>query len=122
MKFFADEKIIDDILNPKKKPDVKWKKLLGILPDGTKVFEVDGLYVREVLKNTKFVGGGHWLEDPEIPKGEYWIEDEKHARDSSFFGAHEFLENLKMQLGLSYDDAHDWANAVEGILRQINGP
>lgn len=103
----------------KESEESSWKKLIGILWDGTKVFEVDGEYVRDNLEHTEFWGGAHHYEDDYVPENEIWVEKMKEERkDNPPIGVHEIFEWFQMKyLGTDYDHAHDKANSVEKIIR-----
>jgi histidinol phosphatase-like enzyme len=87
------------------------------LPDGTDVRLVDGVQVRND-GHTDYIGGGHHLVYDWIPENEIWIDTEVPELDRAFILSHELTERGLMRSGVSYDDAHDAANAFEGKLRQ----
>ncbi len=87
-----------------------------------RIYTVDGARVRK--KRTVFIGGGHHLIYPWVPKGEIWIERMKGGwREERFILAHELTEIVLMVWrGWSYDKAHDAANKAEHELRTGGDP
>ncbi len=87
------------------------------LMDGTKVFIVSGMDVRNT-KSPEFIGGGHDLVYDYVPKGEIWLDDEVDEADRPFILFHEIYERNLMAQGWDYDRAHNSANKLEGKLRK----
>lgn len=53
-----------------------------------------------------------------MPPGEIWIDNAQHVLDRTATALHELVErNLMLHHGMSYDAAHDAANARERALR-----
>jgi len=98
-----------------------WRVLIGTLWDRTRVYVVDGYYVRTNLRNSQFWGGGHGYEDASIPKDEIWVERARvGGEDTGPIGTHEIIEYIFMKYcGLSYNEAHDRANSGERIERDL---
>jgi len=92
------------------------KKLLLQL-DGDAIWIVDGRAVRDYF-DPNFTHGGHHLRHRFIPRREIWIDDAIVARELEYTLAHELYELGLMRGGMSYDDAHDRALAVEKSLRR----
>jgi hypothetical protein len=92
------------------------KKLLLRL-DGDAIWIVDGRGVRDYF-DPNFTHGGHHLRHRFIPRREIWIDDAIVARELEYTLAHELYELGLMRGGMSYDDAHDRALAVEKSLRR----
>jgi len=101
--------------------ETSWKTFVGNLWDKTKVYLVNGEYVRDELKFAEFIGGGHGYWDKRIPKDEIWIEKEMAgAIDNGSMGVHEIIEYTLMKYkNMSYDEAHKIANSVETIIREL---
>ena len=92
-------------------------ELIGTLKDGTKVYEVDGAYVRDTI-STAWIGGGHGWQDAFIPMDEIWVEETPEEHDYQAIFVHEVTEYILMRYGSwEYNKAHDMANSVEAILR-----
>jgi hypothetical protein len=96
--------------------DFPGSRLISTLSNGMKCIEVDGTWVRN-NKYTEFMGGANPMSCKECPSDEFWFEEMSDEDDSDAILVHEVVEYLKMQLGSSYDDAHNFANSVEEILR-----
>ena len=102
-----------------------WKFFCGELWDETKVYLVDGPYVRNHLGFTEFDEGGHWLWTNDngpnpIPKGEIWFEYTGDPTDSMCNLVHEREEVWCMlYLDDPYDQAHDRALMFEKIIRRL---
>lgn len=95
-----------------------WKKYEETLPDGTKLYLVDGTYIRDVFE-AKWYGGGHGYQDDFTPKTEIWVEIMKNPEDTLMYKFHETVEHYEMKTGKSYDDAHAVATQKEAQLRRI---
>lgn len=96
---------------------VPMEKLGQVLPDGTKVVEVDGMKIRNTSR-TEFIGGGHSEVYPEIPKDEIWVEKDLKPEDKKKILLHEVIERALMrQEGQSYDKAHETATRLEAKAR-----
>jgi hypothetical protein len=86
--------------------------------EGLKLYLVDGEQVRK--DKIMFVSGGHGYVYDWIPKDEVWIDDNQKDKPSDMEATikHELFEIKKMRdEGLSYDDAHELANAMEKEVR-----
>jgi hypothetical protein len=97
-----------------------WKKQWGELWDGTKIYIVNGPYVRENFF-VDFVEGGHGYVYKWIPKDEIWVEDMPDEIDQGLNMNHEIYEYTLMRYVPSkkdYDDAHKCAACVESLVRQ----
>lgn len=100
------------------------KKLYKTLPDGTKVYRVNGTYVRDNL-DIGFTMGGHGHVYPKyIPKDEVWLDDNMNVKDVEATLLHELTErDLMKSKGWSgqsdgYDKAHEVANNAETKYRE----
>lgn len=96
------------------------KKLLGKLWDGTKVFEVDGGWVRD-HHHIDYVEGGHGLCYKYIPKNEIWVEKMLEPEDESYNLIHECIEYILMKYKIitDYDPAHDATSTIEDMARSV---
>jgi hypothetical protein len=65
-----------------------------------------------------FTHGGHHWRYRFIPRRHIWIDDAVATRELEYTVAHEAYELHLMRSGMSYDDAHDRALAVEKSLRR----
>lgn len=93
--------------------------LLHTLPDGTKIFRVDGPAVRrDQAQNDDFLLGGHGLVYSWIPQDEIWIEH-LNPDDEYPILMHEITEYYLMKYrGFDYDTAHMVATGCETALRR----
>ncbi len=101
-----------------KKPDdfiIKEKKRGSL-----KIQHVNGEIVRKYIDD-QFVMGGHDLIYSYIPEKTIWIEDKLDPRDIPHIILHEITERKLMARGKSYDNAHDYATAVEKESRRNAG-
>jgi len=96
------------------------KEYIDKLWDGTKVYLVDGAYVRDHF-DTDFVWGGHHYAYPDfISKNEIWVEDMQNVDDQKDILAHELFEWFLMKYEKkSYEEAHKHALDFERSLRDI---
>ena len=93
------------------------KEHLFDLPDGTRIFRVDGPAVRR--QHVAFVEGGHGYVYPWIPKREVWIERMLNRQDECHNTIHELTEQHAMRHhGWSYNRAHAMADRIEQRLRR----
>ncbi len=95
------------------------KELHSTLPDGTKVYVVDGKYVRDNI-HSDFAQGGNEMAYPEyVPKGEVWIEKGLEAEFGHII-KHEVGERNLMKKGDDYLTAHEKVKAIEDSERGKN--
>lgn len=91
------------------------KELIGELL-GNKVYLVDGSFIRDNVDIEYTEGGNHgrysW-----VPENEIWLENSHNSMDVSACALHELLESKLMSRGMSYDDAHTRASAMEKKFR-----
>lgn len=80
---------------------------------------VSGNIIRSHL-DPAFIFGGHDLVYDYIPKNEVWIDIYQDLREVRFTVAHELKERALMAKGMSYNDAHDQAIAIEVTPRAKN--
>lgn len=81
------------------------------------IYLVDGEKVRDVL-DIDFTMGGNEARYSYVPPGEIWIDNAQHILDRTATALHELIErDLMLHHGMSYDTAHDAANARERALR-----
>jgi hypothetical protein len=87
--------------------------------EGLSIYLVDGEKVRDKI-DVDFVNGGNEAIYPAyIPPGEIWIDDAQHPLDRTATALHELIErDLMLHHGMSYDAAHDAANARERVFRR----
>ena len=92
-------------------------KHLKLMSPVGRVYTVDGAKVRE--KHTVFIGGGHHLVYPWVPRHEVWIERMRGGwREERFLLAHEMTEIVLMMVRRwPYEKAHAAANVAEQRLR-----
>lgn len=84
---------------------------------GLAIYLVDGEEVRDVL-DIDFTMGGNEARYSYVPPGEIWIDNAQHVLDRTATALHELVErDLMLHHGMSYDVAHDAANARERALR-----
>jgi len=86
-----------------------------------RIYEVDGLAVRK--KEIAYTMGGHDLVYPGlVPRNEVWIDNALGKLDQDYTTLHELHERRLMATkGMDYDDAHEYANAIEQKYRKANG-
>jgi hypothetical protein len=103
---------------------MEWKKLIGEIYDNTKIYLVDGDYVRDnvcVNKETQFVEGGHGYVYDWIPKDEIWVEEMINKEDQAKNGMHEIYEYTLMKyIKEEYNDAHAKTLTVENLVRKLS--
>lgn len=93
------------------------KKLYKILRDGTKVYIVDGAYVRKNLNNEFTNFAEHYRFPKIIPKDEFWL-DQCHGHDEyGYYIEHMAMECALMKKGKSWDYAYDTSSKYEEALR-----
>jgi hypothetical protein len=93
-------------------------RLLGRVTD-LSIYLVDGQRVRDEI-DVDFVNGGNGAVYPRyVPRDEIWIDDAQHPLDRTATALHELIErDLMLNHGMSYDNAHDAANARERVFRK----
>lgn len=85
---------------------------------GLRVWIVDGATVRRAIY-PEFLFGGNGERYTFIPADEVWIDNAISVDEYGYTLAHELLERRLMATrGLTYDDAHDSALALEQALRR----
>ena len=112
---------IDYVLRTANLKDIEkdHKKFIHKLWDGTKVFLVDGDWVRDNM-NDEFIGGGHGYQDDYIPEDEIWSEFVVDPVDNKEILIHEIIEYIFMRyFHKKYDDSHEIANSVEDTIRRL---
>ncbi len=85
--------------------------------DGDEIWIVDGRAVRDRF-DPNFTHGGHHWRYRFIPRRHIWIDDAVAERELDFTLAHEAHELELMRAGMSYDEAHEHALAVEKSMRR----
>lgn len=109
-------------------------KKIGFLPEGPPppfvirrevrdsliICIVNGMIVRNCI-DTEFVLGGHDLVYTYIPKNEVWIDGKMDPRELPIVLAHELEERRRMEEGLPYEIAHEYATVMERVLRRKEG-
>lgn len=107
-----------DKASVKKIPKDK-KKYIAELWDGTKIFMVNGEWVRNNI-DVSWIGGSHESECGWIPKKEIWIEEQKSSMDAIFYLFHEIIESVQMKyFKQPYEKSHDISNSVENVCRKM---
>ncbi|HSX23081.1 MAG TPA: hypothetical protein VLE97_09930 [Gaiellaceae bacterium] len=93
-------------------------RLLGRVED-LAIYLVDGQRVRDEI-DVDFVNGGNGAVYPRyVPRNEIWIDDAQHPIDRTATALHELVErDLMLRHGMSYEPAHDAANARERVFRE----
>lgn len=102
-----------------KKNEKEWKRWFETLWDGTKIYIVDGPYIRDNMY-VDFTMGGHGYVYDFIPKDEIWLEEMLIKEDDSFDLMHEIYEYTLMKYvkGFEkYEKAHDASANVEKVVR-----
>lgn len=103
---------------------MNWKKLIGEIYDDTKIYLVDGDYVRDNISiNSKdqFVEGGHGYVYDWVPKDEIWVEEMLNKEDQAKNGMHEIYEYTLMKyIKEEYNDAHEKTLVVENIIKKLS--
>lgn len=95
------------------------KVFIDELWDGTKIYQIDGDFVRNHV-DINFIGGGNGYAYDYCPKDELWYENMPNQDDCRYILLHEIVEYIFMRYkDLSYHPAHDMANSVESIVRHI---
>ena len=122
-KEFAKEKLNED---NGKGDDKSWKKFHGKLWEGTKIYIVDGNYVRNNIdigqKDSQFIEGGHSLVYDWMPQKppEIWVERVINIEDMRDNLIHELIEYIQMKyLNLKYEESHDHALNFERLIRTL---
>jgi len=96
-----------------------WKTPFAELLDGTKIYIVDGTYIRNHFY-IDFVLGGHGYVYDFIPKNEIWVEQVKNNIDERHNLTHEIIEYLLMKhTDQDYENAHEFSAKAEDILRKF---
>lgn len=88
--------------------------------NGLAVAKVDGAIIRKYF-DPEFIMGGHEFVYDYVPKGEIWLDAWLDEREFPYILIHEQVERKFMEDGMSYDDAHEYANAAEKALRAKDG-
>lgn len=120
------QKTIDNIfkkyLLQEENKSESWKKYVDDLWDGTKIYFVDGQYIRNNFF-VDFTMGGHGYRYKFIPKNEIWFEDMLKDEDDIMDLIHEIIEYILMKYqNEPYNKAHPKAANVEDILRKLWKP
>jgi uncharacterized protein len=103
-----------------KETEDTWKVPFAELLDKTKIYVVDGNFVRSNIY-VDFVLGGHGYIYDFIPKDEIWVEQVQNGADEQYNLTHEIIEYLLMKLcKQDYDKAHEFTAHVEDILRRYD--
>lgn len=101
------------------------KQFIAKLWDGTNIFLVDGMAVRDNV-SVSFIGGGHGYEEgtdtpSEAPRNEIWIEKMENMEDQVFVLVHELVEWLQMKYYKEkYSPSHEISNSMENAVRQMS--
>lgn len=130
VKYFLKRKVLSKKIGYEKaKAKLRPTKILNldetckqlILKKGTlKIFLVDGEFIRQQI-DPSFCFGGHYKIYKYIPKNELWLDDCVEAKEIPYILVHELKELDLMKLGMSYNNAHDYANATEKETRRNDG-
>lgn len=97
--------------------DLPRLRLLGRVA-GLAIYLVDGERVRDAI-DIDFTMGGNEARYSYVPPGEIWIDNAAHVLDRTATALHELIErDLMLHHGMSYDTAHDAANARELLFRR----
>lgn len=94
------------------------KELYKTLEDGTKVYLVDGTYIRDNVDIDFTLGGHEYVYPRYIPKGEVWLDKDINKIEIDNTLRHELTEREKMVGGENYNTAHEKANKEEIAIRQ----
>lgn len=113
-----------------------WKKPVSVLYDGTRVYKVDGDWVRNNL-SIIFGHGGHGMVHEFIPLDEIWVSEKHRAAcecknirpdmmvSQNYFDStvlHEHVELLAMLDGDDFWTAHNKALAAEAVAAFLDDP
>ena len=71
-------------------------KKIGVLKDGTCVFEVNGKNVRDT-HSVEWIGGGHSLVNDFIPDDEIWVEEMESGDEEALIAQSLLKEYLKVR-------------------------
>jgi hypothetical protein len=82
-----------------------------------KVYNFDGFEFRNNV-DVGAIGGVNGVRDPYLPCDEIGIERMMNPEDEPAFLLHEMEEMVRMERGVSYDEAHHTANGKESQYRQ----
>jgi hypothetical protein len=107
-----EEKEREKTKSHKQEIHLKLIKDLGNL----KIWIVNGKTVRDIHL-IDFTEGGHDRVYDFIPKNEVWIDNEIEAKEIPAILIHELHERHLMGKGMTYDDAHNRASALETKCR-----
>ena len=104
----------------KKVASSDWKIYIGQIWDGTKVYKVNGKYVRDNY-DTYWVAGGNGFAYKFIPKDQIWIEKLEDLQDTQMNLLHELFEyHFVKYLHLKYIPAHDRTTTIERVVRKLD--
>ena len=93
--------------------------MIGELFDKTKIYYVDGNWVRDHIETDFTIGGSHYSYE-KIPKNELWIENTRTERDKSFNMLHVVFEYTLIKHGnMSESKAHNYSQGTENLFRKI---
>lgn len=114
-------KRILEIFTESKKPKIDMaglkKKYVDELWDGTKIYEIDGQFLRSNI-DVDFVWGGNGYAYDYIPKNEIWYEPTPDKDEYKYILVHEITEYIFMKYkNEQYPDAHNKANSIEAVVR-----
>jgi len=85
-----------------------------------KIYLINGKMLRKKL-DPNFYFGGHHLAYKYVPKNEVWLDNSVVIKERKYVLIHELYELQMMKKGKGYNDAHDYANAVEKEARRKDG-
>lgn len=85
-----------------------------------KIRTVDGASVRQNF-DPYFLLGGHDEVYSYIPKNEIWIEAAIDLKEVKYILTHVVEERERMAAGMSHENAHDFALALQRMLRRKDG-
>ena len=98
-------------------------RLYRRMPDGTRVYIVDGDYVRDSSGDVNYTEGGHGYVYKYVPKGEIWIDVQLQSREIPLIVEHEYVEqHLMRDKGMPYERAHVIASKEEFKMRKREDP
>ena len=93
-----------------------YKRKLKNTKKGIQVYLIDGKLVR-TLFYIDFTEGGHDLVYKFVPENQVWIDNDIVPKERKYIIIHELYERSLMRRGLTYNQAHEKASALEWECR-----
>lgn len=109
-----------EMLRPKSKKNIELRIKLIKKNKKTKIYLINGAKLRQNL-DPNFCFGSSWQVNKYIPKNEVWIDNSTQEKERKYVMVHELYEMGLMLKGKNYNNAHDFANAMEKETRRNDG-